>query len=180
MRQTKRTREKQVIRTTQARACKAEGGSLRPRPSRPCQALQSNVDIIAPARLQGRSQQFLRPGPDDGREDSKEVRVNISAGAEPVSGRSVGTLRQCIGGWIYNPIAGVRREWAERVGSVTPTHPSTLAQTPLGLRGTLGRLREVVRARRRPAVVCTLGPASGQEKGGLEEVTEAVILLSNA
>lgn len=110
----------------------------------------------------------------------KRCVLTLPQRAEPISGRSVGALRQCIG-WIYNPIPGVRLEWAGRVCSVTP-HPSqhVCADSIGAAGGTLGRLREVVRVRRRPAVVCTFGPASGQEKGGLEEVTEAVILLSSA
>lgn len=91
--------------------------SLRPRPARSFQALQSDVELIALARLQNRSPLSLRPGPDDGGEDSKEVRVNTSAGAELVSGRSAETLRRCIGGWFHNPMPGVRQEW-ERGGFV--------------------------------------------------------------
>lgn len=47
----------------------------------------------------------------------------------------------------------------------------------------LGELREAAggcAGETLPSDGCTVGPASGQEEGGLEEVTDAVILLSSA
>lgn len=157
--------------------------ALGPRPSRPRQALQSHVEIITLARQPGRSRLFRRSRPDDGGEDSKEVRVPLGQSllSSLRRGRTCfwpqcGETETGFRWMLAEPTPGVR---AGRVCDAPDTHTQHACADSVRAAGTPGVCGHCV-GRTPASGACPVGPPSCQEEGGLEEVTGAVTLLPSA